>query len=47
MANFKKVELCKFGNQPFAKSFVLLTIGGELFPKSVISTTLNFRKMVF
>lgn len=32
MANFKKVELCKFGNQPFAKAFILSTIGGEPFP---------------
>lgn len=40
MANFKKVKPCKFCNQPFAKSLILSTIGGEPFPKIVIPVTL-------
>ena len=40
MANFKKVKLYKFGNQPFAKSLILSTIGGEPSPKIVIPATL-------
>ncbi len=47
MANFEKVQHCKFCNQLFAKPFVLSTIDVALLKKCDIGYARFYGKMVF